>query len=110
MSFRFAALNHQYHCSCVAISAEGLTRLIVLLPARGGVCTRWRVMQRPAAGRAPAGRPARGPLDGLGMHEIAARALREHGLDPQHASWDDICALAARSDYAAPPQRAASAA
>ena len=87
MSFRFAPLEHQFHCPCIAISAEGLTRQIVLVQSGAS----WRVMQRPSAGGAPATQ-AGGPLDTLHMHEIAAQALREHGLDPQKATWDDISA------------------
>ena len=86
MTYRFAPLEHQYHCPCIAISAEGLTRQIVLVQA--GV--RWRVMQRRSAGGA-FGR-AGGPLDALHMREIAHQALHEHGLDPQTATWDDISA------------------
>jgi hypothetical protein len=85
--FRFAVLAHQHHHPTIAISADGLTRQIVLV--RSG--DSWRVMQRPSAGGAPRGR-AGGPLDALQMHEIADRALREHGLDPQKATWDDISA------------------
>ena len=83
--YRFAPLQHQYHRQCIAISADGLTRQIVLV--QSGVS--WRVMQRPSAGGAPV-RRAGGPLDGLHMHEIAHQALHEHGLDPQTATWDDI--------------------
>lgn len=87
MPYRFAPLEHQYHCPCIAISAEGLTRQIVLVPS--GVS--WRVMQRRVAGSGPVAR-AGGPLDVLDMREIAHQALNEHGLDPQTATWNDISA------------------
>ena len=92
MLFRFAPLDHQYHRPCVAISADGLTRPILLVRDGAGPDAAWRVMQRRPAGHLPAWQ--RGPLDALDMREIAARALRERGLDPRTATWDQIQAQA----------------
>lgn len=90
MLFRFTALEHQFHRECVAITAEGLNRPIILVPAGDGPEAAWLVRQRAAAGRVLARRAAPGPLDALDMREIAARALRERGLDPLRATWREI--------------------